>query len=76
MNLADLDAAAPEHPVYVAHPGGHTAYANSRALAMARVTDAIPDPAGGRFDRDPRRANSTGASAKKRPMFSTRLSRK
>jgi predicted amidohydrolase YtcJ len=53
LNLADLDAAAPGHPVYVAHRGGHTAYVNSRALEAARVTNETPDPAGGRFDRDP-----------------------
>ena len=39
LNLADLDAAAPDHPVYIAHRGGHTAYVNSRAFALANVTD-------------------------------------
>ena len=28
----DLDAAAPEHPVFIEHRGGHTAYVNSLAL--------------------------------------------
>ncbi|HEX8680063.1 MAG TPA: amidohydrolase, partial [Chthoniobacterales bacterium] len=53
LNRADLDAAAPDHPVYVAHRGGHTAYVNSRAFERANVTGDTPDPAGGRFDRDP-----------------------
>jgi predicted amidohydrolase YtcJ len=53
LTLADLDAAAPEHPVFVSHRGGHTAYVNSRALAAAQITKETPDPAGGRFDRDP-----------------------
>jgi hypothetical protein len=53
LNLADLDAAAHEHPVYIAHRGGHTAYVNSLALQRASVTSDTPDPAGGRFDRDP-----------------------
>ncbi|MBA3763447.1 MAG: amidohydrolase [Chthoniobacterales bacterium] len=57
LNLADLDAAAPEHPVLISHRGGHTAYANSLALKLAHITEATPDPSGGRFDRDP----ATGA---------------
>jgi predicted amidohydrolase YtcJ len=48
----DLDAAAPDHPVHIAHRGGHTAYVNSLALKMAGVTESTPDPSGGRFDRD------------------------
>ena len=53
LTLADLDAAAPDHPVFVAHRGGHTGYVNSRALEAAQVAHETPDPAGGRFDRDP-----------------------
>nr|MDQ3315205.1 amidohydrolase family protein [Verrucomicrobiota bacterium] len=43
LNLADLDAAAPEHPVLISHRGGHTAYANSLALKLAHITEATPD---------------------------------
>jgi hypothetical protein len=32
LERADLDAAAPYHPVLVQHRGGHTAFVNSRAL--------------------------------------------
>jgi predicted amidohydrolase YtcJ len=52
LNRADLDAAAPHHPVLVQHRGGHTAYVNSLALERADVNDHTPDPAGGQFDRD------------------------
>ena len=53
LTLADLDAAASDHPVFISHRGGHTAYVNSRALEAAHITDETPDPPGGRFDRDP-----------------------
>ncbi len=39
LDRGDLDAAAPEHPVLVQHRGGHTAFVNSRALALAKITD-------------------------------------
>jgi predicted amidohydrolase YtcJ len=47
-----LDEAAPEHPVSVNHRGGHTSWYNSKALELAGVTRATPDPAHGRFFRD------------------------
>jgi predicted amidohydrolase YtcJ len=50
LTRADLDAAVPDHPVIVTHRGGHTAYANSLALAQAGITAATLDPPGGRFD--------------------------
>jgi predicted amidohydrolase YtcJ len=50
LTRADLDAAVPDHPVIVAHRGGHTAYVNSLALAEAGATAATPDPPGGRFE--------------------------
>lgn len=52
LTRADLDAAVPDHPVYVEHRGGHTAFVNSRALAAAGVRAETPDPPGGRFERD------------------------
>ena len=53
LTREDLDAAAPSHPVRIEHRGGHTAYVNSLAFKMAGVSETTPDPAGGRFDRDP-----------------------
>lgn len=60
LTREDLDAAAPNHPVHVAHRGGHTAYVNSLAMKIAGVTENTPDPAGGRFDRDPSTKRLTG----------------
>jgi len=51
LTREDLDEAAPEHPVRVMHRGGHTSWYNSRAFALAGITAATPDPAGGRFQR-------------------------
>jgi predicted amidohydrolase YtcJ len=50
-NRFDLDAAAPDHPVIVTRTCGHIAAVNSRALRLAGIDDATPDPSGGRFDR-------------------------
>ena len=70
LNLADLDAAAREHPVYIAHRGGHTAYANSLAMQRANITDSTADPQGGRFDRDPAtRAHSGRISERATDVF-------
>src|SRR5882757_3588260 len=49
LERADLDAAAPEHPVVVQHRGGHTAFVNSRALAAAKVEENTPDPPHGEY---------------------------
>jgi predicted amidohydrolase YtcJ len=56
----DLDAAVPNHPVRIEHRGGHTAYVNSIALKMAGVSETTPDPAGGRFDREPNTGRLSG----------------
>jgi predicted amidohydrolase YtcJ len=48
----DLDAAAPDTPVFLVRIDGHAAWANSRALAVAGITAATPDPDGGRLLRD------------------------
>src|SRR5258706_633626 len=50
LTRADLDAAVPDRPVIVAHRGRHTAYVNSRALAIVGATATTPNPAGGRFE--------------------------
>src|SRR5215468_983840 len=49
---AELDAAAPDHPVF-ARRGGHLAVANSAALRAAGVGSDTPDPAGGKFGHLP-----------------------
>lgn len=52
ITRADLDRVSTEHPVVVIHRGGHTAFYNSKAFALAGVTTNTPNPFGGTFDRD------------------------
>jgi predicted amidohydrolase YtcJ len=56
----DLDAAAPRHPVYVGHRGGHTAFVNSMALRLTGVDENTPNPTGGEIDRDRNTGRLTG----------------
>jgi predicted amidohydrolase YtcJ len=48
----DLDAAAPDNPVLLTRAGGHSAVANSLALALAEVDANTPQPEGGVIERD------------------------
>ncbi len=47
LNKAELDRAAPHHPVFLQSQDHHSAWANSRALALAGVHAATPDPKSG-----------------------------
>ena len=49
----DLDRLVPDRPAYLSSSDGHSAWVNSRALAVAGVDRATPDPAGGRIERRP-----------------------
>ena len=60
LALKDLDDAIPDHPVFVEHRGGHTAWVNSVALKVGKVDDKTPDPAGGKYDHDPATGKLTG----------------
>jgi len=60
LTIQDLDAAVPDHPVFVEHRGGHTAWVNTLALRASKIDDATPDPVGGKYDRDPSTGRLTG----------------
>ncbi|MHB0970082.1 MAG: amidohydrolase [Thermoanaerobaculia bacterium] len=51
---AAVDAAVPQHPVWVRRIDGHAGLANSAAMRAAGITAATPDPSGGRILRDGR----------------------
>ncbi|HVO81090.1 MAG TPA: amidohydrolase [Terriglobales bacterium] len=55
-----LDEVVPDRPVYLTAFDGHTAWANSKALALAGVTKKSPDPPNGSFVRDPVTGEPTG----------------
>jgi predicted amidohydrolase YtcJ len=49
---ADLDVISRDHPMFFGRVDGHVAVVNSRALEIAGITRATPDPQGGKFIRD------------------------
>lgn len=51
---SDLDAIAPDNPVYLGRADGHVGWANSLALGMAGIDGGREDPYGGRIVRDDR----------------------
>jgi predicted amidohydrolase YtcJ len=48
----ELDEVAPEHPVIISHRSLHGCVLNSRALALAGINMATPEPPGGFIHRD------------------------
>ncbi len=59
VTAADLDAVAPNNPVWLIHTTGHYGVANSLALKLAHITAGTVDPTAGTIDRDPH-GNPTG----------------
>jgi predicted amidohydrolase YtcJ len=47
-----LSAVSPDNPVILRHASGHASFANAKAMEMAGITSATPDPAGGQIVRD------------------------
>ncbi len=47
-----LTKAAPNHPVSLNRVDGHAIWVNKRALELAKITKATPDPSGGKIERD------------------------
>jgi predicted amidohydrolase YtcJ len=49
---SDLDQAAPNNPVVLTRAGGHSSVGNSRALELADINKATPDPDRGLIEKD------------------------
>src|SRR5580658_9426495 len=48
----DLDAAAPNNPVVLTRAGGHSSVGNSKALELADINQATPDPPRGLIEKE------------------------
>jgi predicted amidohydrolase YtcJ len=48
----ELDGVVADRPVWLERVDGHAGWANSRVLALAGITNATPDPVGGKIVRD------------------------
>ncbi len=55
-----LDSLVPDRPAYLRAADGHSAWANSKALALAGITKETADPPNGRIERDPRTGEPSG----------------
>jgi hypothetical protein len=63
-NLPDkkyLDELFPNRPVFLSGYDGHTSWANSKALTLAKINKDTPNPANGAIVRDPKTGEATGA---------------
>jgi predicted amidohydrolase YtcJ len=60
-NKKYLDEVFPDRPVLLYGYDGHTSWANSKALAFAKIGKDTPNPANGIIVRDPRTGEATGA---------------
>ncbi len=49
---AELDTVVSDRPALMERVDGHAIWANSKALALAGITQDTPDPAGGKIERD------------------------
>jgi predicted amidohydrolase YtcJ len=56
---AELDAIAPNNPVYLTAKSLHASWANTKALQLAHITSQTPDPHNGQIQRDAG-GNATG----------------
>lgn len=56
----DIDEVAPDHPVILSHRSLHACVLNSRALALAGITNETEEPPGGSIHRDPNTGEPDG----------------
>ncbi len=52
INRHDLDAVAPDNPVYLEHVSGHLSAVNSAALKLIGISRTTADPTGGVIEKD------------------------
>ncbi len=59
-NRQDVDAIAPDNPVFLTRADGHAAIANSAALKIAKIDKNMPNPFGGEILNDKKTGEPTG----------------
>lgn len=69
----DLDQAAPDHPVRIAHRSGHATVMNSLGLARAGIDRDTPDPLAGVIQREDATGEPTGLLLEMGDFLSHRL---
>lgn len=52
FTLEEIDALLPDHPVFLRHISGHSAFCNSLALKLAHVDENTPNPPGSVYCKD------------------------
>lgn len=71
--LAELDTAAPDHPLVMTYRSSHVWMTNSLGLRLGAINRDTPQPEGGHIDKDPRTGEPTGVLREKaasRPITS------
>jgi predicted amidohydrolase YtcJ len=58
-HASELDAIAPNNPVYLTAKSLHAGWVNTAAMKLANITASTPDPQNGQVQRD-RQGNATG----------------
>jgi predicted amidohydrolase YtcJ len=48
----ELDKVSPDNPVLLTHASGHSSYINAKAMELAGISNATPNPAGGDIVKD------------------------
>ncbi len=69
----DLDKAAPQHPVRLAHQSRHVHVLNSLALDQVGISRYTPDPPGGLIDRNLNSGDPTGVLFEMNDFLSKRI---
>ncbi|MEM9552188.1 MAG: amidohydrolase, partial [Pseudomonadota bacterium] len=65
----ELDAAAPDNPVYIVRTDGHLAVANSAALSLAGIDETMMAPQGGMIGRENGRLTGLLAETAREPLM-------
>ncbi len=60
FNRAELDAIAPNHPVFLIHISAHMGVVNSAGLKALNITEQTPNPVGGEYVKNPNTGKLNG----------------